>query len=82
MIQFFSILFVALAIIIPLGPYGIDGLSQLSGIHITWGQYDLRDDGATIYAEGIKDNCLWQVFCIWKNGLPQMIMTNKVQDGI
>ena len=75
-------LLMALVLIIPLGPHGIRGMSQLSGIAVTWGQYSLRDDGASIYAQGTKDNCLWEVFCIWGNGLPQMIMTKKIQDGI
>jgi hypothetical protein len=71
-----------LAMLVPLGSWGIDGLSQLSGVKIIWGEYDLQENGAVIYGEGIKDNGLWQVFCVWKNGFPQMIVTKKLQDGI
>ena len=84
MIQALCISLLALALIIPLGPHGIRGLSQLSGIRITSGQYYLREDGngAVIYAQGIKNDGRWEVFCDWRNGLPQVIMKKKIQDGI
>lgn len=67
-------------VLIPLGPMGIDGLSQLSGIAITWGQYDLQEDGAIVYGQGVKDGSLWEVWCAWKCGLPQIIVSRKVME--
>jgi len=71
----FLVLFI---LILPMGPLGIEGFSRLSGVDILSGIYIFKGDRIIIQAIGRKKGMLWEVRCLWLNGLSREVWTRPL----
>lgn len=51
-----------------MGPLGLEGLSEIAGMDISVGSYDMQEENTIIEAEGQKNGVIWQVWGVWRNG--------------
>lgn len=66
-------------LLVAMGPPGIEGLSQITGLQIVAGTYEFQGDITIIRATGThpKTGMEWQVLGIWQHGLPVKIITHS-----
>lgn len=72
-----------MVLIVSMGPAGISGMSQITGLHILSGYYDLQEDHAVVCAEGVdKAGVYWSVVCQWIGGMPQLLTLYNPRYGL
>ncbi len=64
-----------LLFLVAMGPDGREALSQMTGLEVTSGTYDLREQGAIIRADDRSKGGLREIHCLWIGGLPQVVLT-------
>jgi hypothetical protein len=72
-----------LALVVLMGPSGRMAFSEITGLNILAGWYDLRDDGAIVHVRGVdKSGVTWMVIAPWRDGYPQEIILYAPEVGL
>ena len=78
-----TILALAAAIVIPLGPKGRAALSSLTGLEVIGGAHVLYGElTTTIEGIGIKNGEPWKFTVIWRGGKPVVTNLHNIKSGV
>ena len=64
---------VACLILVAMSPAAMEAFGQIAGAVILSGTMDLLESEAWIFASGIKDGQVWNIWCKWAGGYPQCV---------